>query len=87
MIRRPVAENVDEADVALLRDVGRQLFGARWQTDLALVLELSPRAVRGWAGGEAAPPPGLWGELVRLLKTRIEEQQELLRAIERRSAG
>lgn len=49
-------------DQALLSEIGRALYGARWQSAVAEDLGVSDRTVRRWIAGESAVPIGVWGE-------------------------
>jgi hypothetical protein len=57
-------------DRALLENVGRALFGDRWQTYLGLTLEVSDRTVRRWAAGDAPVPEEVWPALVAVIRQR-----------------
>ncbi len=68
------------AGTALLRRVGEALFGLRWQSALALELDVSDRTMRRWVAGDTIPA-GVWGELKLLTYSRglvlIEISNEL----------
>ncbi len=68
------------AGAALLRRVGVALFGPRWQSALAIDLDVSDRTMRRWVAGDAIPH-GVWGELKLLTYSRglvlIEISDEL----------
>jgi hypothetical protein len=55
---------------AELTRVGEALFGERWQTDMATLLNIDSRRVRGWLLAERKIPPGIRGELVVALQQR-----------------
>lgn len=59
---------------SLLIDVGRALWGERWQTEMARALQVSDRTIRGWAAGERPTPPGIFVDLLRI----VIERQALL---------
>lgn len=54
----------------LIVAVGSALFGSRWQSELARELEVSDRTVRRWAAGEFEPPPGVYAQLLEMLRER-----------------
>lgn len=60
-------------DAALLMRIGQALFGERWQTDLASLLEVNSRTMRRWASGQNEPPSWLVDRLMALINTRQEE--------------
>jgi hypothetical protein len=64
---------------SLLHEIGKTLYGMRWQAALARDLDVSAseRKVRRWASGEDAKPESAWLELARLLETRAITLQEL----------
>ncbi len=53
----------------LLRDVGEALYGARWQTELAHALIISPRTMRRWAAGQKVPQ-AIYLDLLSILDER-----------------
>lgn len=79
---------------ALLRDVGRALYGARFRRELAAELGVTERTVGRWLAGETCPAPGVWRDLLglveeraeglRLVWERLREFSEQVRAGERR---
>jgi hypothetical protein len=38
-----------------IADIGTELYGSRWQTELAKTLKVSDRTVRRWAAGSGVP--------------------------------
>ena len=64
---------------SLLHEIGKTLYGMRWQAALARDLDVSAseRKVRRWASGEDAMPESAWLELARLLETRAITLREL----------
>ncbi len=64
----------------LLRRVGEALYGPRWQSALAIDLDVSDRTMRRWVSGDPIPH-GVWGELRLLTYSRglvlIEISNEL----------
>jgi len=58
-------------DQMLLRMAGEALYGPRWQSELARDLGVSDRTMRRWVAGDTALPPGVVGELLRLVADRL----------------
>ena len=56
-----------------LAATGRALYGERWQTTLALDLQVADRTFRRWIAGEQAIPGNIENELRGLLIKRINE--------------
>ena len=54
----------------LFADVGCALYGERWQTSISRALGVADRTVRRWIAGDDGPPPGVWRELLTLVKSR-----------------
>lgn len=65
-----------------LAEIGRALYGERWQTALAADLGVADRTMRRWAAGTSPAPPGIEAELRRLLEERGVEIGRLLAEIE-----
>ena len=57
----------DQDDLA---EVGKLLFGERWQSDLARALGTSARMMRYWVAGTNGCPPDLRPRLIALLQER-----------------
>jgi hypothetical protein len=53
-----------------LEQIGRALYGERWQSPLARDLDVSDRTVRRWMAGEWPIPEGIASDLDRLLRER-----------------
>lgn len=66
-----------------LTEIGRALFGERWQTDLASVLQVNPRRVREWIAGERSIPPALWPMLAATLKDHANRCRALAKVATR----
>ena len=64
-----------------LRRVGEALYGDRWQAPLAGDLRISERNLRYWLAGRHAVPPGVIGELRKLVSARSAELAALLEDI------
>jgi len=56
-----------------LREVGRTLFGDRWQTAMARYLRVDPSTVRRWASGVVEIP----GPVEVALEERLEKHDSL----------
>ena len=67
----------------LLQDVGQQLYGPRWQTDLSRAIDISDRTMRRWVSGEDSIPEGAWRDIYGKLESRIAE----LEVTKRRLSG
>lgn len=61
-----------------LVEVGRLLFGERWQSDLARALGTSPRMVRYWVAGTHARPDDLSKRLAALLHERVNNMKRMI---------
>ncbi|MCA1376929.1 MULTISPECIES: hypothetical protein [unclassified Bradyrhizobium] len=57
----------------LLQDIGEQLYGPRWQTDLSRAIDVSDRTMRRWVSGEDGVPEGAWRDIYAKLESRITE--------------
>ncbi|HEY8343330.1 MAG TPA: hypothetical protein VIK75_10130 [Calditerricola sp.] len=62
----------------LLTDVGRALYGDRWQTALSRDLGISDRTMRRWAAGVDDVPRGVYTDLHRIVLERAAELQDLI---------
>lgn len=68
-----VAQRGQQAEPnAVLAEIGRALYGSRWQSDMARDLGVSDRTVRRWAAGEDLPA-GVRNDLAALAKRRAAE--------------
>ena len=56
----------------LLQDIGEQLYGPRWQTDLSRA-DVSDRTMRRWVSGEDSVPEGAWRDIYDQLGRRIAQ--------------
>lgn len=61
----------------LVRTIGEQLFGARWQTELAAALNVNDRSLRRWLSGQDTIPPGVWDDLRTLVQQRWLSLQDV----------
>lgn len=70
--------------MTLLAQAGEALYGPRWQSEVARVLDVNIRTVQRWASGNTSVPPGVFVELRKLVKTRanvlISLNRRLLKA-------
>lgn len=60
----------------VLREVGPLLYGDYWQTPVAGLLGVTPRAVRRWIAGDRLAPEWIRPKLREALKARLEVIQE-----------
>jgi hypothetical protein len=59
---------------ALLRRLGRALYGHGWHIPLGKALGIAPRTLQRWETGEAGPiPAGIWAEMRPLFAQRRAE--------------
>ena len=66
--------------LSYLRAAGEALYGARWQTALALDLGVSQRTMQRWAAGSHAIPADVPDRLRALLAARGVRIAQLLKA-------
>ena len=52
-----------------IQTIGRALYGARWQTELAKTIGVSERTMRRWAAGQP-PPPGAWADMAQVAEVK-----------------
>lgn len=74
-----------EKDPPLLTDIGRALWGERWQTEMSRALDVTDRTIRGWAAGERPTPTGVFVDLLRIVIERQSALDDLIAKI--RQAG
>lgn len=67
----------------LLRQAGEALYGERWQTGLALDLDVNDRTMRRWATGESAIPERIAMQLRELLEKRTTTIEAVVRKLPR----
>jgi len=63
-----------------LAEIGRALYGGRWQSDMADALGVDRRTVRRWMTGDYPVPPRAVADLRAMLETRATEIGRLLAA-------
>lgn len=59
-----------EAETVLLIEIGKALYGERWQTSLANDLRVADRTMRRWVSGASPIPPAIWFEIDEILAAR-----------------
>jgi len=67
----------------LILAVGPALGGRNWQSELADTLGINRRTIRRWLTGEDEPRPGVWIELLAIMRERQTHLGELIEAVER----
>lgn len=65
----------------LIADVGRALWGDRWQTEMSRALDISDRTVRNWAAGAVEPRQGVYMDLLRISEERAADMDEVIERI------
>lgn len=70
----------------ILANIGRALWGERWQTDMSRALGVTDRTIRGWASGERPVPSGVYIDLLRLVIERQVELDDLINKIKEAAA-
>ena len=68
-----------------LAEVGKLLFGERWQSDLARALGTSTRMMRYWVAGTHTRPNDLRQPLVALLQGRVDQVHAMIANLRRSS--
>ena len=71
----------------LILAVGPALGGRNWQSELADTLGINRRTIRRWLTGEDEPRPGVWIELLAIMRERHTHLGELMKAVEKMTAG
>ncbi len=61
----------------LIAEVGRALYGERWQTNMSRDLDVADRTVRRWAAGTEHPRSGVYVDLMRLCLERAQMLDDL----------
>jgi len=61
-----------------LATAGRALYGERWQTSLAVNLQVADRTMRRWLAGDTTIPDGVERELREVLIQRVKEIGNLI---------
>jgi hypothetical protein len=67
-------------------ELGRSLFGERWEAHMADVLGVPEETVRRWATGESEPTPQLWRNLGMMCLERARELERAAEQLEERAA-
>jgi hypothetical protein len=68
----------------LIRAAGEALYGHRFESDLAIALEVNRRTVRRWKSGEDEPRVGVWDDLLALMAERSGSLDSLVAEIRKR---
>jgi hypothetical protein len=68
----------------LIRAAGEALYGPRYESDLAIALDVNRRTVRRWKSGEDEPRPGVWSDLLALMDERAGMVEDLVDEIVKR---
>jgi hypothetical protein len=68
----------------LIRAAGVALYGPRYESDLAIALDVNRRTVRRWKSGEDEPRPGVWSDLLALMDERAGMVEDLVDEIAKR---
>lgn len=74
----------DLAERDLLARVGETLFGPRWQSDVARVLDVDSRRVREWLSGSRSIPPGIWADLATEADSRAADLRSVADELRKR---
>lgn len=76
------ARQMTSAD--LIRAAGEALYGPRYESELALALDVNRRTVRRWKSGQDEPQPGVWSDLLVLINERAGKVEHLVDEIAKR---
>jgi len=61
-----------------IAEIGRALWGERWQTEMARALAISDRHIRRLTAGTAPVSPGIFRDLLEIAQSRENEIQKIL---------
>jgi hypothetical protein len=67
----------------LILAIGPVLFGAQWKRDLARALGVNDRTVNRWTAEKIEPRPGVWTDLLRIMRERHTQLGSLIEAVEK----
>jgi hypothetical protein len=67
----------------LLLAIGPALFGAQWKRGLSRALGLNERTINRWVAEPIEPRPGVWNDLLSIMRERQETLGELITAVEK----
>jgi len=70
-------------DTPLIVAVGQALYGSRWQSELARALGVAIRTVQRWSSGNTEPQPGVYRDLLALVRERAHALGPLEPMLER----
>lgn len=69
-----------------LEEIGKTLYGERWQSDMARALGIKDsRRIRAFISEERSIPAGIWQELANLLRARGNAAIQLADEIENKA--
>jgi hypothetical protein len=68
--------------VDLIAATGTAMFGGQYKAGLARALGVTDRTINRWLGGSIEPRPGVFADLLELMKARRAELDELIAATE-----
>ena len=71
----------------LLAQVGKLLFGERWQTDLAKAADVDSRTVRRWVAGAYPIPDGVFLDLHRQVQERAQDLDDVEPALKQAASA
>jgi len=71
----------------LISRIGPKLYGELWKKALAKRLGVDERNIYRWIEGRFTPRPGVFVDLLELMKERRDELDELIEATEAYLAG
>ena len=66
--------------MADLHDIGRALYGNRWQSALARDIGVTSRTVRRWAAGDPIPQ-GVWPDVLTLARARRAKIDKVIESL------
>lgn len=58
------------------------LFGATYINIASDIFEVAPRTISRWKSGKVPVPPGIYAELIVMMRERSEDLAEIVREIE-----
>lgn len=65
----------------LLIECGEALYGPRWQSEMALRLNVNKRTIGRWLSGASPIPLGLREDLFNLLRHRVMWVKDLMKQL------
>jgi hypothetical protein len=70
----------------LITQVGRALYGERWQADMARDIGVHKDTVQDWRQGRSQPRSGVYMDLLRLSVERAADFDEMIEKVKRAAA-